>query len=169
MAGPSAADRAVEIAERVAGTFLALATAVTFVSVFLRYIFAWAIPDGFDFSRNLIGIVIFWGIAVAGFRGDHICVDLVWSALGPRGRRLMDIFASTVALFCMAVFTWVMAGKVTATRADSVLTFDLHFPVWPYYLVAWLGIVLAVLLLALRLFRLVTGRAADLPVDIASH
>jgi hypothetical protein len=41
------------------------------------------------------------------------------------------------------------------TRADHVLTYDLNLPVWPVYLVAWLGDVSAVLLIAVRTFRLI--------------
>ena len=40
------------------------------------------------------------------------------------------------------------------TRADNVLTFDLRLPTWPFALVAWLGDVSAVLLIAVRTWRL---------------
>ena len=40
--------------------------------------------------------------------------------------------------------------KVRLTRADNVLTFDLNLPTWPFALVAWLGDVSAVLLIAVR-------------------
>ena len=33
---------------------------------------------------------------------------------------------------------------------DNVLTFDLRLPTWPFFLVAWLGDVSAVLLIAVR-------------------
>jgi hypothetical protein len=44
---------------------------------------------------------------------------------------------------------------VRTTRADNVLTYDLNLPVWPFFLVAWLGDVSAVLLIAIRTWRLV--------------
>jgi hypothetical protein len=45
--------------------------------------------------------------------------------------------------------------KVLSTRADNVLTFDLRLPTWPFFLVAWLGDVSAVLLIAVRTYRLI--------------
>ena len=123
----------------------------------------WSIPDSFDAGRNLLGIAIFWGIALAAYRGEHITVDLLWSALGPRARRAMDAFAGTVALLCLAVFAWAMGDKVLSTYRDNVLTFDLHLPVCMFYAVAWIGLALCVPLLLLRFWRQVTRIEADQP------
>ena len=152
-------DRLIDAIERVAAAFLAVVTLITFVSVFLRYGFSWSIPDGFDIGRNLLGIIIFWGIALAGYRGEHITVDLVWSVLPRPLQRAMDIFAGLVTLGGMAVFAWMLADKVLTTRADNVSTFDLRIPVWGFFLVAWLGIALSVILLVVRTWRLIAGRA----------
>jgi TRAP-type C4-dicarboxylate transport system permease small subunit len=147
-------ERFIDAIELMAAGFLAAVTAITFVSVFLRYFFAWSIPDGYDFSSLLLGILIFWGIAVASFRGDHITVDLLWSAAPPPLKRSMDIFAGMLALGSMLVFTWMMATKVLSTRADNILTFDLRLPVWIFHLAAWLGLAAAVFLLLVRTIRL---------------
>src|SRR5512146_1677385 len=72
--GRTAVDRFIDVIELTAAGFLAVVTLLTFVSVFLRYLFAWSIPDAYDFSRLLLGILIFWGMAVASYRGDHISV-----------------------------------------------------------------------------------------------
>jgi TRAP-type C4-dicarboxylate transport system permease small subunit len=158
--GRDGLDRAIRLVELAAGWFLAAVTAITFVSVALRYVFSWSIPDGFDIGRNLLGILIFWGIALTGWRGDHITVDLVWSALGRRARYTVDIFADLVTLAAMTVFAWMTVDKVFATAASNLRTFDLRLPVWGFYAVAALGTAAAVLLLALRLFRLVAGTMA---------
>lgn len=147
-------DRAVDAIEVTAACFLAAVGALTFVSVILRYVFTWAIPDTYDISRLLLAILIFWGMAGTGYRGEHITVDLLWGAFGPRLRRALDVFANLVTLFAMTVFAWMMWRKVFDTRADNVLTFDLRQPVWIYYLVAWLGLAASVALVALRVYRL---------------
>ncbi|MEP7032062.1 MAG: TRAP transporter small permease [Pseudolabrys sp.] len=138
-----------------AAGFLAVVTLLVFVSVFLRYFFAWSIPDSYDFTRLLLGILIFWGMAVASYRGDHITVDLLWGAMPARVQRVMDVFAALVTLIGMGAFTYMFAGKVLGTRADHVGTFDLRQPVWIYYLIAWVGLASAVLLLVARTVRLV--------------
>jgi hypothetical protein len=65
------------------------------------------------------------------------------------------VFATLVLLFVVTVQTYTLFDKVTSTRADHVLTFDLRLPVWPFFLVAWLGDVSAVLLIAIRTWRLI--------------
>jgi len=153
--GRSPIDRFIDLIEVMAAGFLAVVTLLTFVSVILRYFFAWSIPDSYDFTRLLLGILIFWGMAVASYRGDHITVDLLWSAMSPAVQRALDVFAALVTLLAMATFTWMFADKVIGTRADQVGTFDLRQPVWIYYLIAWIGLGSAVALLVVRTARLV--------------
>jgi TRAP-type C4-dicarboxylate transport system permease small subunit len=148
-------DRFMDGIELTAAGFLAAVTALTFVSVILRYFFSTAIPDSYDLSALFLGILIFWGIAVASYRGDHITVDLLWAVCGPRLQRAMDVFAALVTLIAMATLTWMMATKVISTRADNVLTFDVRMPVWIFYLIAWIGLASAIVLLAVRTIRLV--------------
>ena len=45
--------------------------------------------------------------------------------------------------------------KVRITYRDNVLTYDLNLPTWPLFLLAWLGDVSAVILIAFRAWRLV--------------
>jgi TRAP-type C4-dicarboxylate transport system permease small subunit len=153
--GRGPVDRFIDLIEVTAAGFLAVVTLLVFVSVFLRYFFAWSIPDSYDFTRLLLGILIFWGMAVASYRGDHITVDLLWTAAPAWAKRAMDVFAALVTLIAMAVFTWMFTIKVLGTRADNVGTFDLRQPVWIYYLIAWIGLASAVLLLVARTVRLI--------------
>jgi TRAP-type C4-dicarboxylate transport system permease small subunit len=125
------------------------------VIVILRYFFSYSIPDSYDFGRLLLGILIFWGIAATSYRGTHITVDLVYANVGPKLQRAMDIFATLVLLFVVAVQTYTLFDKVVSTYNDNVLTFDLRLPTWPFFLMAWLGDAAAVLLIAVRTYRLI--------------
>jgi TRAP-type C4-dicarboxylate transport system permease small subunit len=154
------ADLFIAGAERLAGSFLAIVTALTFATVVLRYGFSISIPDSYDLSRNFLGILIFWGIAITGFRGEHITVDLIFGLLPPAGKRTLDILSTLFTLGCMAAFAWAMATKVLGTRADGETTYDLSLPIWPFYALAWAGLAISVLLLLLRLAGQVTRPAA---------
>ena len=68
---------------------------------------------------------------------------------------MIDVFATLVLLFVVTVQTYTLFDKVMTTRTDNVLTFDLRLPTWPFFLIAWLGDVSAVLLIAVRTYRLV--------------
>ncbi len=148
-------DRFIDGIELIAAFFIGLVAADIFISVLLRYFFAVQIPDSYDFGRLLLGIVIFWGIAATSYRGTHITVDLVYANASERMKRVIDVFATLVLLFVVTVQTYTLFDKVMGTRADNVLTFDLRLPVWPFFLVAWLGDVSAVLLIAVRTYRLI--------------
>jgi TRAP-type transport system small permease protein len=148
-------DRFIDTIEWIAAGFVGLVAVDIFVSVLLRYFFSVSIPDSYDFGKNLLGILIFWGIAATSYRGTHITVDLVWSVVGRRAQRAIDIFATLVLLLVVTVQTTMLFDKVRLTYRDNVLTYDLHLPTWPFAAVAWLGDVSAVLLIAVRTYRLI--------------
>ena len=126
-----------------------------FLAVVLRKFFSWQIPDSYDVGKMLLGTLIFWGIAATSYRGGHITVDLVWTSANERWKRFIDVFATIVLLFVVTVQTIMLFDKVRATYVDHVLTYDLNLPTWPLYAVAWLGDVSAVVLIAIRTWRLV--------------
>jgi TRAP-type C4-dicarboxylate transport system permease small subunit len=148
-------DRAINSIEWLAAIFVGIVALNIFVAVVLRKFFDTSIPDAYDFGRMLLGILIFWGIAATSYRGGHITVDLVWTAAGPRMKRVIDVFATLVLLFVVAVQTAMLFDKVRGTYVDNVLTYDMNIPTWPFYAVAWLGDVSAVVLIAIRTYRLI--------------
>jgi TRAP-type C4-dicarboxylate transport system permease small subunit len=148
-------DRFIDGIELIAAFFVGLVAADIFISVMLRYFFSVQIPDAYDFGRLLLGILIFWGIAATSYRGTHITVDLLYGAVNKRWQRYIDVFATLVLLFVVGVQTYTLLDKVTSTYEDNVLTFDLRLPTWPFFALAWIGDVSAVLLIAIRTYRLI--------------
>jgi TRAP-type C4-dicarboxylate transport system permease small subunit len=148
-------DRFIDTIEWIAAGFVGIVAANIFIAVLLRNMFNYSIPDSFDIGRLLLGILIFWGIAATSYRGGHITVDLVWANVGPKYQRMIDVFATLVLLFVVSVQTWTLFDKVRGTYNDNVLTFDMHMPTWPFFAVAWAGDVSAVLLIAIRTYRLI--------------
>jgi TRAP-type C4-dicarboxylate transport system permease small subunit len=152
---PNVADRLINGIEWLAAMFVGIVALNIFAAVVLRKFFSASIPDAYDFGRMLLGILIFWGIAATSYRGGHITVDLIWANVGPKYQRMIDVFATLVLLFVVAVQTWTLFDKVRTTYNDNVLTFDMHMPTWPFFAVAWAGDGAAVLLIAIRTYRLI--------------
>jgi TRAP-type transport system small permease protein len=148
-------DRFIDSIEWIAAIFVGVVAADVFISIVLRYFFSIQIPDSYDFGQLLLGITIFWGIAATSYRGTHITVDLLYANVSPLWQRVMDVFATLVLLFVVAVQTYTLFDKVVSTRADNVQTFDLRLPVWPFFALAWIGDIAAVLLIAVRTYRLI--------------
>ena len=151
----AAMDRFIDTIEWIAAGFVGIVALNIFISVILRNTLNYAIPDSFDIGRMLLGILIFWGIAATSYRGGHITVDLIWANVSPRYQRWIDVFATLVLLFVVSVQTYTLFDKVVSTRADGVVTMDLQLPIWPFFLVSWIGYVSAVLLIAIRTWRLI--------------
>ncbi|HYP84356.1 TRAP transporter small permease [Variovorax sp.] len=152
---PNLTDRIINTIEWLAAISVGVVALNIFVSVVLRKFFSTSIPDAYDFGRMLLSILIFWGIAATSYRGGHITVDLLWSAMGPKARRAIDVFATLTLLVFVVMQTAMLFDKVRLTRIDNVLTYDLNLPTWPFYAVAWLGDACAVVLIAVRTWRLI--------------
>ena len=148
-------DRAINTIEWAAAAFIGIVAADIFIAVVLRKFFNTSIPDSYDFGKLLLGTLIFWGIAATSYRGTHITVDLLWSSVSLRWKRFIDVFATLVLLFVVAVHTYTIFDKVRGTYHDHVQTFDLNLPVWPLYALAWAGDAAAVLLIAIRTWQLI--------------
>ena len=72
------------------------------------------------FEAILLAQVI-WGIGATSYRGTHITVDLVWANVGPKYQRAIDIFATLVLLFVVAVQTFTLYDKVVT---GGIIMFD---------------------------------------------
>jgi len=148
-------DKFIDGIELIAAIFIGIVALLVFATVMLRNLFAIDIPDGYEFGQLMLGILIFWGIAATSYRGTHITVDLIWANVNKDWQRVIDIFATLVLLFVVAVQTYTLFDKVTTTYAANVQTFGLRVPHWPFFLLAWLGDAAAVLLITVRTYRLI--------------
>ena len=93
-----------------------------------------------------------------GHRGDILSRRIspsIWSGASARAGGADRCLATLVLLFVVTVQTYTLFDKVVSTYRDNVLTFDLRLPTWPFFLVAWLGDVSAVVLIAVRTYRLI--------------
>src|SRR6201996_7075131 len=177
MSGPPTAarknpmDRFIDSIEWIAAFFVGIVALNTFLAVLMRKSFAVTIPDYYNFGQYLLGILIYWGIAATSYRGTHITVDLVWANASPRHQRWIDVFATLVLLFVVTVQTYTLFDKVASPRAEHIVTMDLQIPIWPFFLVSWIGDVSAVLLIAVRTYRLIfhPGEIHDAKIKTAEE
>ena len=153
--------------ENIAALFLLAIALLTAGNVALRDLFSTQIPDWFDGSKQLQAIALFWGIAIATYRGGHICVDIVWEHLGERGRRWLDLFATLVTLAFLAPLAWMVWVKVGSTGTQA--TNDLRLPLVWFYAVGAVGATVAALLGALRAIELARGRSQDAVAVEGTH
>jgi len=131
--------------ESVAAFFLLLVAALTFFNVCVRYLFHTQIPDA-----------IVWGIALATYRGSHICVDILWEHCGSVWRRRIDLFATAATLLLLAPMAWMIF--VIVANMGSEVTSDLRLPLRYFYTIAAFGAVAAAILAGKRILSLIAER-----------
>lgn len=153
--------RLLSAVETTAALFLLAVALLTAGNVALRDLLSVQIPDWFDGSKLLLGIALFWGIALATWHGGHICVDIVWEHAGARSRRAIDVIAVVLTLCFLAPLAWMVWTKVLTTGTQT--TSDLRLPLAPFYAVAAVGAVVAALLALARLVAMLRGRSPDGP------
>ena len=156
-------SRIVVIVDAAAAGFLAIITLLTFVTVVLRYVFNASLPGSFDIGRLLLAVAIFWGVAVAAYRKEHIQVDILWSVLPPKVQGAINVFSDLVFFGCACVFSAMFWIRVMATWASGETTFELDVPIWPFHFVAWLGIAFTTVVLLARIFHVIAAGKLDPP------
>ena len=82
---------------------------------------------------------------------------------------LILVFTSVQLMLVVTVQTIMLFDKVAMTYRDHVLTYDLNLPTWPFFAVAWMGDVCAVLLIGIRTWRLITEPQAFAADNKAGH
>jgi C4-dicarboxylate transporter DctQ subunit len=147
-------DRLATLVETIAGLFLAAITLLVFISAIGRYVFAAPIPDAFDISRLMLGVVILWGFASVGYRGAHIKVDLVAELLPRRLQRALNVLGALVLLLFTVLLAWKLAGRLGSAFASHEATMDLRLPVWPWLALIWLGVLASAFTIAARIILL---------------
>lgn len=147
--------RLLEVGETVAALMLLAVALLVSLNVGIRDLLGIQVPDWFDLSRMLLCIAVFWGVAIATYRGGHICVDILWERLGPLGRRRLDGLATLLVLVLLGPLAWMVWGKVLTLGTQA--TSDLRLPLVYFLSVAAAGATFAVALCIVRLWELCRG------------
>lgn len=153
--------------ESVAAFFLLAICVLTAGNVVVRNAMSVQVPDWYDGSRLLLGISIFWGIAIATYRGGHICVDALWEYLGPKNRVRVDMLATLLTFTFLCPLAWMVWVKVSGTGEQA--TSDLRLPMTWFYSLAALGTTAAAVLSTVRVVQMWRNSPISSEQDEASH
>lgn len=140
-----------------AGGLLFVVMVLITASAIARYGFNRPLLDGDDLARLLLLPAIFFGLAGACERGEHIQVDLIRERLKARGRLLMDRFADFVAMLVIGAMAIASVPRVQDIFASHVGTYELRLPLWPFFALASLGLLVTTAVMVLRVVRLFRG------------
>ena len=151
-------NRIVAIVEQTAGYFIGILALITVGEAVLRYGFNSHIPDGFVVGQTMQGIAIFWGIATATYADRQITVGILYELVGARTKRAFDVAAYTINLLFLALFGYAMTFKVYDILKAGEISSELEIPIWTGYLLASLGVLMAVLTAGMRWWQVVLNK-----------
>jgi TRAP-type C4-dicarboxylate transport system permease small subunit len=156
---PTAIDHFCRGIEWLLALMLAAMVVLVFGNVVLRYAFNSGITTSEEVSRWLFVWLCFMGAVVAIHEHGHLGTDMLVGRLGPRGRRACLV----VAQLAMLYVTWlVFSGSLAQAR----INWDNEAPVTGVSMAVFYGVgvafaVPAAALLAIQLWRTLTGRMRD--------
>ena len=116
-------DRAIATSSKVLAWAIFAAFLITVIEVIARYAFDSPTFWAHETTTFLIAAVFLIGGPVALARDKHIRVRMIYDAVGPRKRRVLDIVNSVIALVFfagLAYASWVMVGKSWFTPAGAL-------------------------------------------------
>lgn len=138
---------------------LALMVVLVFGNVFMRYAFNSGLTVSEELSRWLFVWVTFLGAVIALRDNAHLGTDMLVSKFGPTGKRIFMGISLLLMIYCL----WLI---FKGTYDQFLVNKDSESPVMEVSM-GWFyagGMVFSALsfpILALDLFRLVTGQIAD--------
>ena len=131
-------------ADLVAALSLLSVAVVTAATVVLRALGA-NLPDSIDLSSFLMGITVFWAMAVAFRHDDNVRVEFAASIGPPFVRRAIRSFANLVTAAFVVLLAVAGERQLGLVYRSREVTPELRLELWPFAAVAWVGLALAAL------------------------
>ncbi len=154
------------VAAVVAGVLLLYMVGHIMLDIVLRVFFATSTYVVTEFVGYAVAAMTFLALAYALEEGALIRVNIVLYKLGPRARRVLEIFCAVATLWLtlfIAQWMWFTVSRHITRGTTSPGVVDV--PMWIPTGAVFLGIALLALQLGVRLLRLLIGGPVDIYAD----
>ena len=84
---------------------------LTVVDVVARYLFSRPLRGAFEVTELMLLVLIFAGLPLVSFSGEHAVMDFIDRVLGPRSRRWLERGVQLVNAALMFLLTWLVWRK----------------------------------------------------------
>jgi TRAP-type C4-dicarboxylate transport system, small permease component len=151
-------DRATRFLSALAGISLIFMMAIIAINVVTRYLLN-SPMTGAEEIVQMTGIaVIMLALPYATHQGAHVRVDIFDYALGHFGRMAGDVLARLLTGGVLAVVVHKAWAKMLDAHEFGDTTNMLGLPVWPFYGILAAGLALCVLVYAVELVLIISGK-----------
>jgi TRAP-type C4-dicarboxylate transport system permease small subunit len=136
-------ERRVEAVLGVAASSILLAMMLlTFVDVVARYVFSRPVRGAFEITELMLLVLIFAGLPLVSFAGEHALMDFVDRLLGPREQFLLERAVQVVcaaSMFLVAWLVWRKADRLWAYR-DATDVLRITYGPFVYFMALMVGL-----------------------------
>ena len=115
---------------------------LTTVDVVARYVFNRPLRGAFEVTELLLVVLIFAGLPLVSFAGEHAVMDFVDRVLGRRAQVALERVVQAVSAALMFLLTWLVWGKADRVWAYRDATDVLRVVYGPF--VYFMAVMLAV-------------------------
>jgi TRAP-type transport system small permease protein len=138
-----------EISAKIGMAAIFILLLLTVGDVIGRFIFNHPIPGTFELTKILFALSVFFSLSVSQYRGENLGITLIYDRCPLRVRGLMDIFSSILSIGTFSTaFVQTIKYAIRMKNANTV-TSVLRWPMYPWIIIASIGIVVLVLALLL--------------------
>ena len=115
---------------------------LTTVDVVARYVFSRPLRGAFEVTELLLVVLIFAGLPLVSFAGEHAVMDFIDRALGRRALRVLERLVEAVSAALILLLAWLVWGKADRIWAYRDATDVLRILYGPF--VYFMAVMLAV-------------------------
>jgi len=133
------ADRLQRIQLWLAALALIVLMLVTVADVFLRYLFNSPVRGSYDLVESMLLVFVFNGLAAGFFLRRNVVIDLIDSAVGPRGTVVLVRIADLLSVVCLCLLMWAMLNPALQAYDYGDRKLELNLPIYVLWIVAFLG------------------------------
>lgn len=134
---------------------LAMMVCLTFIDVFLRYVFRRPLTGSTDITALMLAAIVLLGIAYTELHKGHVNIDLVLTRLSQSHQIVIKIITCFMSICLFALLTWRGLIHFLWILKMDEKSYTLHIPYAPVALLVPIGCGLVILVLARDLLNLV--------------
>jgi len=139
-------------------SIVTLMLAIT-VDVIFRFVSRSSVPGLIELAESSLIVAVFFGLAWAGLKGEHVAVTLLSDRLGPSTNRVLDLVVWTlVSLF----LTWMLYATtiraISSTQASEERFGLVRWPLYPLRWVIVIGLAAFLVVAVTNLVRVLEGK-----------
>lgn len=133
---------------------LAIVTDVT-----VRTLRGSSVPGVLELAESCLVVAVFFGLAWAGMKGEHVSVSLIADRFGPGANRVFAIVAWALSTGFLAWLLYASVDKaISATRLGESRFGLMEWPLYPWRWAIAIGVGAFLLVSAANLVRAVKGQ-----------